>query len=258
MTEEVRKEIIMKEIDFLPEWYKSGRRRQINYRTQYFVLGGIFMVLGVWNFVTSYSISNAKAQVVDMATQQRQAEKVSARLVDLKNELHLFQKRDELIKSIDSKINVADIFAEMSYLSTERIVLSKIELISERFAEEQNNYSSSNTGTVVRTAQTNVGSKLDLLIGDVRFKILIAGVAADASDVAALILKMEDSPYFCQVALSYSKNTDMEIKGDNSLYPKAEAASQLPNTGRHNKEPAGNIQVSKFEISCYLANYREQ
>ncbi|KKL15133.1 hypothetical protein LCGC14_2508670, partial [marine sediment metagenome] len=24
--------IIMKEIDFLPEWYKSGRRQQISYR----------------------------------------------------------------------------------------------------------------------------------------------------------------------------------------------------------------------------------
>jgi hypothetical protein len=248
----------MKEIDFLPEWYKSGRRRQINYRTQYFVLGGIFMVLGVWNFITSYSISKAKAEVVNMETQQKQAEKVSTKLSDLKNELHLYQKREELIKSIDSRINVADILAEMSYLTTGRIVLSKIELISERFIDEQNNHSSSNAGTVVRTAQSNMGSKLDLPIGDVRFKILIAGVAADASDVATLILKMEDSPYFCQVALSYSKNTDMEIKEDPSLYLKTGPVSQLPNTSRHNRETTGNIQVSKFEISCYLANYREQ
>lgn len=248
----------MKEIDFLPEWYKSGRRRQNNYRTQYFVLGGIFMVLGVWNFVTSFSISHARAQVVHMETQQKQAENVSAKLADLKDELHLYQKREELVKSIDSKIKVADILAEMSYLTTERIVLSKVELISEKFVEEQNNNSSSNTGTIVRAARSSVGSRLILPLGDMRFKILIAGVAADASDVATLILKMEDSPYFCQVALSYSKNTDMEIKEDPSLYLKAEPASKLPNTDRPNRETTGNIQVSKFEISCYLANYREQ
>jgi hypothetical protein len=37
----------MKEIDFLPEWYKNGRRRRMRYRTQYAVLGCIFVVMHI-------------------------------------------------------------------------------------------------------------------------------------------------------------------------------------------------------------------
>lgn len=246
----------MKEIDFLPEWYKSGRRRQVSYRTQYFVLGGIFTVLLVWNFVTSYSISKAQAQVVETATQQRQSQRVSARLAELKNELNILNKKQELMESIDSRINIADILAEMSYLIDDKIVLSEIELISEKFADEPAQNSPSG-GAVVRAFQPNMSIKGDSPIGDARFKILIAGVAADAGDVATLILKMENSPYFCQVALSFSKNADIKIKNDNSFGLETERTSESTGT-RQTREPVENIKVSKFEISCYLANYRRQ
>jgi len=46
----------MKEIDFLPKWYKSGRRRQISYRTQYVGLAGIFLLMNVRNLAASRSI----------------------------------------------------------------------------------------------------------------------------------------------------------------------------------------------------------
>jgi len=65
----------MKEIDFLPEWYKSGRRRQVSYRTQYIALGGVFVVMMVWSLITTHSISKARAQYAQMATNQAQAEK---------------------------------------------------------------------------------------------------------------------------------------------------------------------------------------
>jgi hypothetical protein len=39
----------MKEIDFLPEWYKSGRQRQIGYRAQVLGMGGVLLIMIVWN-----------------------------------------------------------------------------------------------------------------------------------------------------------------------------------------------------------------
>ena len=57
----------MKEIDFLPEWYRSGRQRQMRYRTQYIALGGIFAVMMVWNLVCICSLSSAKTQLARMA-----------------------------------------------------------------------------------------------------------------------------------------------------------------------------------------------
>jgi len=62
----------MKEIDFLPAWYKSGKRRQISYRTQYAGLVGISVVMMVWNFIATHSLSKATAKLA-------QAELKSAR-----------------------------------------------------------------------------------------------------------------------------------------------------------------------------------
>lgn len=248
----------MKEIDFLPEWYKSGRKRQISYHTQCIILGGIFTVMVVWNFVTSHSMSKAKAQVIQMNTQQKQAERVSAKLIELKNEMNKYNKKESLVESIDSRIHVADILAEMSYLIDERIVLSKVELISEKFPEKQDKDSSQSNSAIVRAARSGYGSMQDLPLGDVRWKVLISGVAADGSDVATIICKLENSSYFSQVVLAYSKNTDIKTASGDLPRPKTELTAESLKTRRNNGESLGSIQASKFEIGCYLANYREQ
>lgn len=248
----------MKEIDFLPEWYISGRRRQISYRTQYFILGGIFTLMMVWNFVTSYSTSKARAQTIQMTTQQTQAERVSAKLTELKNEMNIYHQRENLVENIDSRIDVASVLAELSYLIDERIVLSKIELTSEKFEDNRSIASSRQTVGAVRAVQPNFGANFDVPAGDVRFKVTIAGVAADASDVAILICKMENSPYFCQVVLSFSRNTDIKTQGGNASNPPTDYTSESPGTVRDNRKSDKNIQVSTFDINCYLANYREQ
>jgi hypothetical protein len=248
----------MKEIDFLPEWYKSGRRRQISYRTQYFILGGVFTLMIAWNFITSYSTSKARAQTMQMATKQAQAEKVSAKLIDLKNEMNIYHQKESLVKKIDSRINIGCVLAELSYLIDERIVLSKIELISEKFEGNQKMSSSRKTAGAVRAVQSNFGINLNVPTGDVKFKVIIAGVAADASDVAFFIRKMENSPYFCQVVLSFSRNTDIQTQSGNTPNPPTDYTSESPNTVRDNQESDKKIQVSNFEINCYLANYHEE
>lgn len=242
----------MKDIDFLPEWYKSGRRRQISYRTQCYVLGGIFVIMIVWNFVTSYSMSQTIARVADMKTKQTQAENVTAKLIELKNEMKLYHKRKGLVEKVDSKINTASVLAEISYLVDERIVLSKIELVSEKFADVQ---SPLQANAVIRAVKSNLNINQESPIGDVRFKVLLAGIAVDAGDVAGLICKLENSPYFSQVVLSFSKNTELNPKSNSSL--RQETALTSTNNIGSESIFEGKIQASKFEISCYLANYQE-
>ena len=248
---------VMKEIDFLPEWYKTGRRRQLSYRTQYIALGGIFIVMMVWNFSATHTISKAKAKYAQMATEQTQAEKVSAELAGLQSQLIGFQKKAEFIDEIDSKIDVASVIAEISFLVDEKIVLSKIEFISEKFANKQKTRSSQHSSDIV----TVVSRKLNehkLLLGNVRFKIVIRGVASDSSDVAALICKLEDSPYFCQVVPSFSRNTEIKKVGGSSYSSGSNLTDESKNFEERYQKEGGNLQVTEFEIVCYLANYIEQ
>jgi hypothetical protein len=248
----------MKEIDFLPEWYISGRRRQISYRTQYIAIGGVFVVMVVWSFITTHSISKAKDQYVQMATNQAQAEKVSAELAGLENEMRVLRKNTESIKEIDSRIDVASVLAEMSFLIDEKIILRKAEFIAEKFLDEQDVKSSPDT--VVRAVRANLSNKKELPLGNVRFKVVIAGVAADASDVATLMCKLEDSPYFCQVVLAFSRG-DAEIaieRATSSSVDTDVVGGIVKNTDRVLESTVqSKIQINEFEINCYLANYRE-
>jgi len=231
----------MKEIDFLPEWYKSGQRRQVSYRAQYIALGGVFVVMVVWNFIATHSISKVRAQFAQMSIKQAEAEGLSVKLAELKSELRGLQEKAESIEEIDSKIDVAG----MSFLIDEKIVLSKVAFIAEKFEDKRQ------AGTVVRAVRTKLSEKQNLPLGDVRFRVVIIGVAADASDVASLICKLEDSPYFCQVVPSFSRTDEINVTSNPSL----RSETKNVNSGR---ESGGKTQVSKFEISCYLANYLEQ
>ena len=234
----------MKDIDFLPEWYKSGIRREVSYRTQYMALGGVFLVMTVWSLTTTHSISKARAEFADMSAMHTQAEKVSAELAGIENEWRSLQKKIESTEEIDSRIDVASVLAEMSFLIGETIVLDKVEFVAEKFPDKQQDKTSAGTGAVVRAVRVKTAKKQQLPLGHVRFKVVIAGVAADASNVAALICKLEDSPYFCEVVLSDLRSAEVKAK---STPP---TSGGLPDAG-------ASIQVSKFEIHCYLANYRK-
>jgi len=221
----------MREIDFLPNWYTSGKRRQIGYRTQYVALVGVFVVMMVWNFVTTRSISKAAAELTLQTAIQAEAESASREFAAIKSEVTRLQNKVKSTEEIDSKIDVTSVLAEMSFLVGEKIVLNKVEFCAEKFADKQGDRS--DRGSAVRVARAESGGKDAPLVGDVRFKVVIGGVAADAGDVAALICELEDSPYFCQVYPSFSRNKKIRMGAGEDL------------------------QVSEFEIGCYLANYRE-
>jgi hypothetical protein len=215
----------MKEIDFLPKWYRSGRRRQISYRTQYAGLVGIFVVMMVWNFIAAHSLSKAAAELAGAELKSVGAESAAQEFARIKA---------RAIEEVDSKIDVANVLAEISFLVDKTIVLSKVEFVAEKFSNRQRGELNSNSD--VKEVGGDFGGKESLPLGDVRFKVVISGIASDASDVAALICKLEDSPYFCQVIPSFLRNKEIKTP---------------------DKVAGENFQASEFEISCELANYRQ-
>jgi hypothetical protein len=224
----------MKEIDFLPTWYKNGRQRQISYRTQYAGLGGIFVAMMVWNFVATHSLSKAAAELAHAELKSASVESAAQEYAKIKSEAAHLQEKARTIEEIDSKIDVANVLAEISFLVDKKIVLSKVEFIAEKFGDKQER--KANSRSTVKVVGGDFSSKESPPLGDVRFKVLINGVASDAGDVAVLICKLEDSPYFCQVIPLFTRNKEMKTAAG---------------------ADGEKFQVSEFEISCNLANYRQ-
>ncbi len=242
----------MKDIDFLPEWYKSGIRREVSYRTQYMALGGVFLVMAVWSLATTNSISKARGELADMSAAHAQAQSASDKLAEFENKLRSLKKKLRSTEEIDSRIDVANVLGEMSFLIRDGIVLNKVEFAAEKFPDEWEDKTSPRSGAVVRAVRVITGGKQQLPLGNVRFKVTIAGVAADAGDVAALIIKLEDSPYFWQVVPSFTRST--EVQAENAG---PDAGKTAWETGSGISNVRASIQVSEFEIHCYLANYRK-
>ena len=224
----------MNDIDLLPQWYKKNQQRQMGYRAECFALGCILMVMLVWGFHTKSIVSKAEAGLNKLRSRHRELKDDVRSFSEKKKTAALLKKKVDILKEIDSRIDVPSVLAELSFLIDEDIVLKKVKFDAERFKSRPTGKAAS---AGLRTARTRSGSNKVILFGDVRFTVLISGIAADGSDVAELICKLEDSPYFCQVIPFFSRNK------------KAKAGGTIDEE---------KLKSTEFELGCYLASYKEE
>jgi hypothetical protein len=211
----------MKEIDFLPKWYKDARRRKTSYRMQYAVVLCVFAAMVGWSFFTAKSVSDAQAntQQQKLSTAEIQSLEECAQ-INLK--LAELVKHGEVLNKLGPKVSIANVLAELSFLVDSRIVLTQIDIQAEEF---ENGGQSDGSAGLVRVAKNVQGSSA--AVGNVRYKVVLQGMACEAGDVAKLICKLEESPYFCRVIPGFSRTAKIKER-----------------------------QVSEFETACYLANYK--
>jgi hypothetical protein len=237
----------VKDIDFLPEWYKESHRRRVHVRHQYAVLAAVACAMISYNLVATHHINTVSAGIDRLDDQRRIAEQVIYEFDTVNQQLRNGQAKVDLVAQMDSKIDVSAVLAELSHLISGHVVLSRLEFISETLASatEQNR-----SGTTVRPAGA-IGAGTSAPLGDVCFKIVMAGVAAKPDDVGVLARRLEESPYFKQVCPSVSRSSKIQM-ATSAAAPSGNSQDD-PATGR-TKEA---VQVSEFEITCYLANYEE-
>ena len=215
----------MKEIDFIPQWYKAGQKRILSYHRQYALVTVLFVVLLVWSFVAGGLISRARAQVDSREQVLEMGEPLEAEYDEVRQRISLFETKAELLSRVSPKANISEIIAELSYVMSDRIVLSKLHVEHESLDLS----SGSGRKAVVRLLSSRNQGASSLPAANTVMHVVMTGIAAEASDVARLISKLEESPYFCRIVPGYSKN-----------------------------KKVGGFMASEFEIRCYVANYIQQ
>ena len=212
----------MKEIDFIPEWYRTGQKRMVSYQRQYVLMAFLFVALLVWSHATGSFVSRAKAGVDKTQDLLKIEEplsqtynKIKAGVVDLQNNAGVLER-------VRPRVDVSHVIAELSHLISDRIVLGRIDIRSEGLQSVP----TAGKRHVVTIAAQGGRTSSSLPQESIRSKVTIAGIAAEGSDVASLISKLEESSWFCRVIPGYSRSKT--IKG---------------------------IVITEFEIGCYVANY---
>ena len=67
----------MREIDFLPEWYKEGKRQRLHMRRQYVVLAVAFIAMISYNLTSTHRITRAGAELARLEGKRVEAEAAS-------------------------------------------------------------------------------------------------------------------------------------------------------------------------------------
>lgn len=214
----------MKEIDFLPEWYRSGARRLSNYHTVYVATMGLFALMVALSFLTGRSLNTARAELEKIRELRRETSDSVHKYSQVSAAIEKLKRRRGILAQVDSHLLVSCVLGELGFLIDKSIVLNDLSIQAEPF--DNNDANKSGKSSQVSKARTGRGREA-LLVGAVRYTVLLAGTAHDAGDVARLVQKLEESQYFCEVVPGVSRNKE--------------------------EKPA-----TDFRISCCIANFESQ
>lgn len=208
----------MKEIDFLPEWYRQGRLAQVKHREFYVAIGLVVFFMGIWSVFANSRVAIVKAQNTSLR-EAKLAELGSIVEYDLTEEKYQqIKTKQQILDSIKSYLTVSNVIAELTHLLDSNIVLEKLMIKAEPFSVRSSKAEIKAASAVGQATESDK---------NIRFKITLTGLAADTAGVAEIINRLERSDYFFQVVPGYSRNT-----------------------------ATGQYQASEFEITCYLSNYK--
>jgi hypothetical protein len=214
----------MKELDFLPEWYRQKTRRKTHYREQYTAVVSLLVIMLTWSFFSMSDLGKVEAQCQALQDSQMNQIQSSKEFDSIETTLGQLKNKADILKSVDSKIIVSNVFAELSFLIDGPVILDKVEIKKEKCVVESDDTA---RGPTVKTAAGSSNKKSNSAAEDTyRFRVMITGVATDATEVAQLLRKLEKSPYFRHVVPGFSRNRIIQ-----------------------------SHQVSEFEIYCYISNY---
>jgi Tfp pilus assembly protein PilN len=233
----------MKELDFLPEWYKEDRRWHARMRRQYLALVAIFLVMMAFNITSIHRADRAAASLARLESRRAGAEAVVQEFNALTKRLNALKTRTDLVEQVDPRVDTAAVLAEMSHVIGEAIVLRKLQIVAEPLRPTDGKTQSRGA---VRLGGRTGPSDPGPLLGPVKFRIVLTGIAASPPDVPDLVRRLEASRYFQRVDLSFYGTAEARVGG-----PPASAS-------REASPPAvGASDMTEFEIVCYLANYEE-
>ena len=209
----------MREIDFLPDWYRHGRVEKRKYREFYVAIGLIVLVMVVWSIFANGRVAVVKARNTTLQNARFIQTQGQAEYDAAQNKFGQMQTKQRMLDSVKSNMAVSNVLAEISHLLDSRVVLKKLEIKAEPIPSQTN----AKNEIQIYSADSDKSKMFD---NKVRYKIVLSGLAADAAQVAEAINMLEMSDYFFQIIPGFSRNTLI-----------------------------GERQVCEFELTCYLSNY---
>lgn len=215
----------MKELDFLPQWYRADRqRKQCRYR-HYVLFALVVALVAGWSFIIGRSVSSLQAETRQVESILHEGQKTIQQALEMEMEIEHLSQQADILAALTPRTAISAVLGELSQRVSENIIFSRVLWVQEPLADKQTSASSA-----VRIGAAKPDESVSLLPdGPQGTRVTLTGIAAGGAEVAQLIDRLETSGYFKNVSPGFSR-----------------------------AKKIGDKEVAEFEITCRVADYEVQ
>lgn len=219
----------MRELDFLPDWYRADRQRKRCRHRNYVLFGLIVALMAGWSFIIGQSVSGLKAQTQQVETTLEKGQQTLQVALEMELEIEQLRQREQILETLTPRTPLSAVLSELSHSVNEQVIFSRVCLTQEPVADSQSATAPAAAGIVRLGGAKQPVETSSLPDSPQRIRITLTGIAAGGADVARLIDRLEQSRYFDAVSPGFSRAKKLASR-----------------------------DVTEFEISCVVADYMVQ
>jgi len=199
----------VKDIDFLPHWYRQARHRR-DLRISRVWLGMIGLcALGIWLAAGNLQMDQAQARLDHLTDQNQTIQKGLDLMAELETEQTGLLVRYELAQELSPRRSCVEILSKLAELIPPQVSLKELEVIS-KVVEDR-----AKSGDKLTTLAAKISGKTSSEASPskrrtIEMTVNIVGLAPSEMDVAILVGQLGSCRDFLQVRLEYCKASTIE------------------------------------------------
>ncbi len=215
----------MKELDFLPEWYRADRQLKCRRRRYCVLFGVVTAMIVVWSFIVGHSVSGLRAETQQVeAVIAANSQSIQA-VHEMEQEIKQLSRQTDILEALTPRTAVTAVLGELSARVNDQIIFSRVLLVQEPVIEKESKAPAA-ISPIVRVGASKPNTPSPMPEGPQQMRLVLTGIAANGAQVARLIDRLETSNYFMTVSPGFSRAKKVNDK-----------------------------DVTEFEITCSIADY---
>jgi Tfp pilus assembly protein PilN len=188
----------MRELEFLPDWYRNVCRRRAWVIAQAWGTAGLIVVMLIWACIAQFQAMRAQHEQKQVEKQLAKSQKDVDELAQLKLDRTIWAERGEVLSKVGLSVESTRLIQTIADCTPATVALTSFNLQTDEKAEIPK------TGAAARAMR----DKTPLM--DRKLKVRINGIAPSDIEVWDLVTKLTAYPFFEEVSPTNSKEADYE------------------------------------------------
>jgi hypothetical protein len=121
----------MKELDFLPNWYRDDRQRILRRHRHYVLFGLVVVLLAGWSIIVGRAVSNLKAQTQQIQTALEKGQQTLLSTLEKELQIDTLGRQAVILETLTPRTAISAVLGELAFCVNKQIIYSKVSLVLE-------------------------------------------------------------------------------------------------------------------------------